>query len=265
MKTIVSDDVTIAYERCGQVGAPALLLLHGGFVSHRAWEPQTERLIDGYDVILPDLRGHGLSSLSPTLRYGLEEMALDMWRLLDALEIDRVVCVGHSLGGMIAQIMARQAPRRIHAIVLADTTYSTSSTLIESAQTLLARAAFRVLTVGRVGKISADQLSTRRPDLGPYLRAEMARFKWRRKHFHAIWRAVFAFDSRGWLDRVTCPVLVLIAADNNATRRQVSGFCDALQDARWSLVPRSGHMLGWDNPDDFNHRVIEFLEEIQWS
>lgn len=249
----------------GEVQA-VVLWLHGGFVSHRAWEPQRDyfqrsETARHWRHIYVDVPGHGASSRDRR-RYDVEEFASDLLALLDALEITEVVCVGHSLGGMIAQTMARRAPERIIAMVLADTTYSTQSTLREGAQTLLARALFRALSIEKIAKMSARQLSTIRPDVGPFIYTEMMTHAADREAFLAMWRAVFEFDSRAWISLIECPVLLLVAQENKATRAQRAGFIRAIQDIEVVEIPRTGHMLGWDNPEAFNKAVEAFVERV---
>lgn len=268
MHTITSGHSEIAY--CEDVPEDAvsgvLLWLHGGFVSHRAWRPQREYFQKSetshmWRHIYVDLCGHGASTRDPA-HYDVECFARDMFVLLEALGVSEVVCVGHSLGGMVAQAMARQAPDLIRGVVLADTTYSTQSTLYEGVQTLLARAMFQVLSVEHVAKMSARQLGAIRPDVGPMIYTEMMTHAGDRAHFLAMWRAVFDFDSRAWLSLIECPVLLLLAAENKATRAQRAGFVKALHDVEVVEIPHSGHMLGWDNPEAFNLAVERFVSRV---
>ena len=68
-----------------------------------------------------DLRGHGESPWDPLGRYDLGDYAQDLPQLLDALEIDRTVVVGHSLGGNVSTLFAAAEPERVLALALVDT------------------------------------------------------------------------------------------------------------------------------------------------
>jgi 3-oxoadipate enol-lactonase len=104
----------------GPQEAPPLLMLHSLGTDGRVWQPQAEALAGRFHVLRPDLRGHGLTDVTPG-PYTIDGMARDVLHALDALGIDRLPVVGLSIGGMIAQSLAHQAPGRVAALVLCDT------------------------------------------------------------------------------------------------------------------------------------------------
>lgn len=256
---ITSDDGTrLAYHQYGD-GEP-VLLMHGGFVSSREWRPQIEELQDRWRLIAVDLRGHGESARSRS-EYAVPILARDMVRLLGRLGYDSAYCVGHSLGGMVGQVMAREHPERVRALVLADTAFGISSTLWEGAQTWMARATFKVLSIRRIAQLSAAQLGARRPDVGPFIEQEMMQFVSDKAHFYEILRAVTAFDSTPWLHEIQCPTLSIVAETNQATRRQAVRMLDMIPSCKLEIIPHAGHMLHWDNPHAFNLALENFLNE----
>ena len=254
---IATDDGTrLAYHQYGS-GEP-ILFMHGGFVSSKEWRPQVAALQDRWRLIVVDLRGHGESGRSKS-GYKVEILARDMVRLLDRLGLESAFCVGHSLGGMVGQVMAREHAERVRALVLADTAFGISSTLWEGAQTWMARATFKVLSIKRIAQLSAAQLGARRPDVGPFIKAEMMQFARDKAHFHEILRAVTAFDSTPWLHEISCPTLSIVADTNQATRRQAVKMLDMIPSCKLEIIPHAGHMLHWDNPHAFNHALEAFL------
>lgn len=96
-----------------------LLLLHGLFLDHTAFDPLLDPLA-GSRLIAPDLRGHGRSEHRSDERT-LWEVMEDQVALLDRLEIERAVWVGHSVGGPIALRAALRHPDRVAALVLIST------------------------------------------------------------------------------------------------------------------------------------------------
>jgi 3-oxoadipate enol-lactonase len=110
----------VAYRREGRQGAPVVLLVHGLLSDHRLWDPVVERLMGDYEILRPDLRGHGRSSAPPP-PYTMEQLADDVPALLDALGVQRVHFVGTSLGGMIGQQLAVRHPQRLLSLTLANT------------------------------------------------------------------------------------------------------------------------------------------------
>jgi 3-oxoadipate enol-lactonase len=109
-------DATIRYRTAGPVDAPTVVLLHGATLDHRAWAPQVAALQERFHLVLPDLRAHGAS----TGRFDYDAAVDDVLALLAELPAERVVLVGLSLGGNIAQELVRREPGRVHALVAAD-------------------------------------------------------------------------------------------------------------------------------------------------
>ena len=97
--TIQLDDVELYYREVG-TGTP-LLLLHGLTLSGLMWTPQIRELSKKYRVVIPDLRGHGKSSV-PDRGYSFHNSAIDIKQLFDHLDLQKAHIIGLSLGGAIA-------------------------------------------------------------------------------------------------------------------------------------------------------------------
>jgi pimeloyl-ACP methyl ester carboxylesterase len=111
--------IEMYYELHGE-GTP-LVLLHGFTGSGQAWQPFITDFAQEYQLIIPDLRGHGRST-NPTNQFTHRQAALDIFALLDQLEIDSFAAMGISSGGMTLIHMATQQSARVEAIVLIGTT-----------------------------------------------------------------------------------------------------------------------------------------------
>jgi 3-oxoadipate enol-lactonase / 4-carboxymuconolactone decarboxylase len=113
-------DLTVHLRVEGPAGAPALLLLHSLGTSLGIWDAQAEALQRSFRVIRPDLRGHGLTSVTPG-PYDMDQLGRDALAVLDGLGIDAAHVAGVSIGGLIAQSLALQAPNRVRSLILVDT------------------------------------------------------------------------------------------------------------------------------------------------
>ena len=111
--------IEMYYEISGS-GSP-LVLLHGFTGSGRDWETFRTEYAKTYRVIVPDLRGHGRST-NPSNRFTHRQSALDVYALLDKLEIRQFKAMGISTGGMTLIHMATQQPSRVEAMVLIGAT-----------------------------------------------------------------------------------------------------------------------------------------------
>ncbi|BCT91663.1 epoxide hydrolase [Lysobacter helvus] len=106
------------YVRVGGHG-PAVLLLHGFGDTGDMWQPLAEKLVKDHTVIVPDLRGMGLSS-HPETGYEKTAQARDLIGILDALKVDRVQLVTHDIGNMVGYALAAQFPARVTRWVVID-------------------------------------------------------------------------------------------------------------------------------------------------
>src|SRR5829696_8370273 len=119
MPTAHVQGIAIGYDDRGS-GEP-LVLVHGHPFDRTMWRPQVERFAGaGWRVVAPDLRGYGESTVVPG-SVPLEVFAGDILALLDELGVDAFVLGGLSMGGQIAMEIFRQAPGRVRALMLADT------------------------------------------------------------------------------------------------------------------------------------------------
>lgn len=116
---VAVNGLKIHYKTYGS--GPPLLLLHGFTVSSKVWAPWIEDLSKGHQLIVPDLRGHGHSS-NPTNKFTHQLSAMDMYALMDQLNIRQFKAIGHSSGGMTLTHMATMDTARIEAMILVAST-----------------------------------------------------------------------------------------------------------------------------------------------
>ncbi len=117
---IRANDLDIHVQVSGPPGAPPLLLIHSLGTSLHVWDAQAQALSTSFRVIRPDLRGHGLTTVTPG-PYTVAQLAHDMRAVLDALSIGKTHVAGLSIGGLVAQSLAAQAPDRVASLILCDT------------------------------------------------------------------------------------------------------------------------------------------------
>ncbi|MBS0125962.1 alpha/beta fold hydrolase [Thetidibacter halocola] len=119
MPEVALNGITLHYELAGE--GPPLLLVPGMLSDGASWQPLVAPLADRFTLILPDLRGAGRTRPLDA-EITLELLAADMLALADHLGHARLAVAGHSLGGLVAAVMAAQAPERLtHLVMLAST------------------------------------------------------------------------------------------------------------------------------------------------
>jgi 3-oxoadipate enol-lactonase len=115
MEKVNVNRIHLAYERRGQ-GRP-LVLLHGFPLDHHLWDDVAPLLEDSFDIIVPDLRGFGNSTMIESA-LSMDDYASDIASLLDHLNIQKAAIVGHSMGGYVALAFARRYPERVSGLGL---------------------------------------------------------------------------------------------------------------------------------------------------
>lgn len=261
-RTVVAGRHEFFVREAGPPGAPPVLLIHGwAFDSLAAWHRVIPLLAGCLRVTAIDLRAHGKTDRIRG-RFEVEDLADDLAAALDALGTGRVAVVGYSLGGMVAQALARRHPARVERLVLAATAADpfplprwAATGLVLAARGLarfnptgLPRVLYRYLT--RSGAIPPEHsawlwetLLDRDADL-----------------HHEAGFAMARFDSRPWLGRLRLPVLCLIP-----TRDQL--IFPSRQRAAAALIPGATlaeiegarHEAVFTHPGEVAAAVLSFL------
>lgn len=112
--------IRMAYVELGNPQGPPLLLLHGYTDSSRVWTILAPYL-ESHRILIPDQRGHGATA-APECCYAMADFAHDARLFLDAMGVDRAAVAGHSMGSMVAQVLAAEQPGRVTRIVLIGST-----------------------------------------------------------------------------------------------------------------------------------------------
>jgi pimeloyl-ACP methyl ester carboxylesterase len=259
----------------------ALLLVHGFGNDAHVWDDAAPALAPYYRTLALDLRGHGDSDRDPEGRYDYDAHVADLEAATAALGIERLVLVGHSLGGRVAMLFAGAHPERMAGLVIVDSAPELDGrgTLriqldVERGggapgfgseaeyRALLARAypAARPETLARMARHGLRTRSDGRlePKLDPNwfrLRREASEPAMRERELRttrALWDA---------LARVPCPTLVIRGAasdvlDPDVAERMVE---EVLAHGRLAVVPRAGHSVMVDNPEGFLDALAGFV------
>lgn len=117
IEEIKRDDATIHVRVGGQ--GPAVVMLHGFADTGDMWAPLAEALAPDHTVVVPDLRGMGLSS-HPERGYDKKTQGGDVARVLDTLRIPKADVVTHDIGNMVGYAFAGQYPERVLRFVVMD-------------------------------------------------------------------------------------------------------------------------------------------------
>ena len=117
-ETFGSPGVEIGYELLGATSSPPMVLLHALGQSSENWRPIALEFASEFRVLMIDFRGHGASQWPGN--YTFEIMRDDVLAVLDAFSLSDVVLVGHSMGGVVAYLLAQAQPHRVRRLIIED-------------------------------------------------------------------------------------------------------------------------------------------------
>ncbi|MDH6220393.1 alpha/beta fold hydrolase [Streptomyces pseudovenezuelae] len=235
-------------------GVP-LVFVHGWTANRHRWDHQFEYFAGQRRVVRLDLRGHGESTGAGVRT--VEELAKDVLALLDHLEIDRRVLIGHSMGGMIAQSITLDHPDRVERLVLVDSisrmTYSWARGLLMGVSTLLP---FKVFVAANIQRAFAPGFP--REEIRTYTAASEATPK---EVVMTLYGAMRAFDVLDRLGAIQAPTLIVhgyhdIQLPLNQMLRMARGIPDALV-----RIIDAGHELPVEKPAELTATLDAFLAD----
>ncbi len=114
-----ADGVSIVYQVKGK-GSPALVFVHGWSCDKSYWDPQVSHFAKRDKVVTIDLAGHGESGQERE-NWTVEAFGADVAAVVNHLDLEQVILIGHSMGGPVVIEAARQIPERVIGVVGVDT------------------------------------------------------------------------------------------------------------------------------------------------
>jgi pimeloyl-ACP methyl ester carboxylesterase len=250
-----ADGVSIAYESRG-TGAPALVFVHGWSCDSSYWGGQLDYFGARQQVVSVDLAGHGESG-TDRHAWTMPAFGSDVAAVVDGLELERLVLIGHSMGGDVITEAAAQLSDRVVGVVWVDTW----RTLGELATPEELEAFVRPL---REDFISATRDLVRAmflPSSDPVLVERVALDMSAAPPEIALPALEHAVANDGpilaTLSRVRAPVVAL-----NPDYRQTDVEALRRYGVETEVVPGVGHFLMLEDPDAFNRALSEVVERF---
>lgn len=260
MNTAVLEGVNLAYDVEGS-GEP-LLMIQGLGYGRTGWGPAPTLFSQRHTVVTFDNRGFGGSDLTPG-PYTTLQLARDALAVLDDVEIERAHVIGISLGGMIAQELALDAPERIRKLVLCSTTAGGPESVPMPEKT--------VALMGRQPELDPQEAmrlfveNALSADAPAALVDEIVEYRTANPPDGAGWYAQagagMAHDAMDRLGDIRAQTLVIHGtADNVVDAGNAPLIANAIPGARLELFDGVGHLLPWERPEEFVALVEEFFE-----
>jgi 3-oxoadipate enol-lactonase len=248
--------------------APAptsVVLLHGLGGAASIWQGQLQRLAAaGFTGVALDLPGYG--GREPVARLDFEGLAADVEGAIAARGLTCPVLVGHSLGGMIAQTLLRRRPVGYAAAILVCTSPAFGSPDGALQQRFIAQRLQPLDAGGTMADLApglVDALIGPEADAGGRAQAIAVMRAVPADTYRAALRCLVTFDERANLAHFRVPVLCLAGErDGVAPAPMMARMAAKIPNARFLLLPRSGHLPNLEAPEAFDAAMLDFLRDL---
>jgi pimeloyl-ACP methyl ester carboxylesterase len=239
------------------------VLIHAFPLTCEMWQPQLDRVPEGWRLIAPDTRGLGRTpATTASSTPSIDDYAADVEAVLDALHIDAAVIGGLSMGGYIAFALYRRAPDRFTGMILADTRAEADTPAGREA-----RESMSALVRAQGPPAVADNMlpkllgSAGRDD--DRLKAQvrgMIEGNSAEGLDHAILAMMGRPDSTPLLSHLAVPALVIVGSEDQLTPVANSEtLAREIPRAQLVVVPGAGHLSSLEAPEPFSAALANFL------
>ncbi len=222
----------------------SLLFLHGTGCDSRDWKSVIEQLPRYQRHITLDFRGHGQSSV-PTEPFTLANLADDVLHLTNAIGIQEVILVGHSLGGMVAMEVARRSSC-ITGLVLLEgwTGLSSAGSAFDSGRFYGALSQAEITNIQR--------------------KAEETRNRFKSNVWESFWTSVKDFDAYAYLEQACISICEVFGemGRNELTEQKLRIPPNPNIQVIW--VPNAGHYLPNECPEAISEICFNFVETFSY-
>jgi pimeloyl-ACP methyl ester carboxylesterase len=263
MERISSAGAEICFEVAGS--GSAVVLLHPFPATHSFWLPVLPQLSSRYRLIMPDLRGHGDSSLGEGPAT-MHKHAVDVARVMDAAGVERAPLIGVSIGGYVIFEFWRRFRERVSALVLCNTKAGADS---DDARSARLQTAAEVLEQGAepffegmLKKVLGETTRLSRPDLVEGA-VHMMR-KMSPEDVAGVQRGMAERpDSISTAKTINVPTLLITGGEDTATGvPEAEAMRQYIRGSEMKVVSKAGHYSPWERPEEVAHLLRQFLDAL---
>ncbi len=260
--SIQSNGIRLHYWRTGGTDKPVMIMAHGITDYGLNWADLAAKFSDDYDIIMYDARGHGFSQ-KPKGPYDLTTHVKDLVGLVNALNINKPILMGHSMGGSTVGLTAAMYPDLPRAVIMEDPPMEEA--LEQLTPDILPDWQEWVTRLSRTPKAQLMQSA--------------------RKEYHPGWTA-FQYDQwaeskrlvvpevitillgegfrnpRDYFPQITAPTLILKADAEEEFRQRHLEAASLLPHGKLVHFERAGHVIRNDKPADVEREIRELLATL---
>ena len=270
-KYIRVNQLRLHYLDWGGNGDKVILLLHG-FMGHaHVWDDLASDLSNRFRVLALDQRGHGDSEWSKEASYSIDSHFSDISVFIESLGLEKVIILGHSMGGRNALFFAACAPEKVERLILVDARIGNNPDASKALRWQLASLPLKAKNMDEV----AEALQSLYPYLGIEMCRHIAKYGYRESKGG---RFIPKYDTKmssqlekseytteelwDMIKNVACPALIVRGKESPfVSPEEAQRMCMALPGATFQEIPRATHMPAQENPEAFKKVVLDCLDE----
>jgi pimeloyl-ACP methyl ester carboxylesterase len=262
MPQVQIGDINLAYDDSGS--GSAVVLLHGYPFNRSLWAEQVDALKHDSRVITPDLRGFGETDASESS--SMDQMADDVAKLMDALEIPSAIIGGLSMGGYVVLAFQKKYPERVKALVLADTRPQGDTDEAKKTRATQANQAktqgMNGIADGMLPKLLTAETVSKRPELVKRVRDMMVKTK-PVGAAAALIAMAGREDHTSRLSEITTPTLILVGTEDSITPvKDSQTMHDRISGSKLIVIPNAAHVSNLEQTARFNTELLEFVSSV---
>ena len=243
----------------GRDGAPTLMLSNSLGCTLEMWKPQMKALTGLFRVVRYDRRGHGKSTVAPG-PYTIERMGRDVLAILDDLNIAKVHWCGLSMGGMVGQWLAANAPERIDRLILANTTcYYPDPAPMQNRAQAVRDGGLAAIADTVIGNWLTEDFRERDPQATANLRAMLLATPV--EGYVTCCEMLSTMDQRELLPKIDKKTLVIAGRHDNSTPISAAEFIRSRIPGASMTLLDAAHISNIEQPHAFTDAVVGFLTQ----
>jgi 3-oxoadipate enol-lactonase/4-carboxymuconolactone decarboxylase len=250
------DNTRLFYRLEGRPNLPVLVLSHSLGCDHGMWSPQMPDLLEHFQVLRFDTRGHGASD-APGGDYSIERFGRDVLGLLDRFSIQQVAFCGLSMGGAVGQWVAVNAPARLTSLVLANSSAQFSGETLEARRRTVLESGMNAIVDAVIGRFFSpqNQAGTEANSVRSVLLGTSP------LGYAGCCAALRDFNYKSLLGKILAPTLVIVGERDASTPWAEHGkiLAREVPNAQAIHLP-TAHLSNLERPRSFTAALLEFLQ-----
>jgi N-formylmaleamate deformylase len=264
---VIANGIRLHYTRTGG-NKPPIVLAHGFSDSGLCWSAFAQALEDDYDLVMYDTRGHGLSD-SPDNGHAPLIQAQDCAGLIAALELDKPVVIGHSMGALMALFLAATHPDAVSAVILEDPPAgwepNAGRRVLSEEEAVESRRGFDEWIAKIKSKTRQELIDDQRAQEPRWAEAELGPWADAKIHLHQNALTYVVVGDEPDFSTIQLPLLLIIGDKECGaivSPEQAVALQQIVPHARVAQIPEAGHCIRRDQPSAYERVVRSFLSAL---